>query len=301
MKNRKNPQKNRVEEFSYNDEIVYTYVDQQPGEEYYQEDAEKPLDPQSLAMRRKKQQNTILITMLCLIAALLIGVIVIKQTIFRLNNVYVVGVGEEYKAEVINNCGLVRGQDIFSVDAESVRRRLESNNQVAFQNLTIDLPNSVYIYVEKREKAVVLQWAGTLYELDGDCRVLNMHNTTVIPDDVPLVTGLEVNSIQVGKPLSLSNSRQLTYLKELIFELEIQDFKSQVTVISLSSPEDAYLELANGISVRLGNGDNLRAKVGAVKGCMGLSGQMDGELVLNVTIPEKPTVSVGVYRPTSVD
>lgn len=301
MKNGKKKHRPEIEEFSYEGKYDYSYVEQPEADSFAEPETEP--DPEAFARRRKRQQNAILISMLCIIAAILVVFIVIKQTVFRLSSVVVVGAGEEYKAEIINNCGLLRGQDIFTVDSETVRRNLESNNHVAFVNLTVELPNTVCIFVEPREKAVVLQWAGKFYELDSKGRVLNMLNTTVVPEDLPLVVGLDVtlNGIRVGKTVSVSNGKQMTYLCELIDELKTQNFIHNVKVISLSSPEDVYLELPNGINVRLGNSDHLRAKVGAIIGSMDYCEQEGGNLTLNVTIPERPTVLKDKFSPNSAN
>ena len=302
MKDAKKRQRPEIEEFSYEGKYDYAYVEQPADDETMLQAAETEMDPAAFARRRKKQQNAILISMLGIIAALLVAFIVIKQTVFRLSNVVVVGVGPEYHAEIINQSGLLRGQDIFTVDSQAVSRNLDSSNRVEFLNLTVELPNTVCIFVEERQKAVVLQWVGVFYELDSKGRVLNKLNTTVVPEGLPLVVGLEINgNILVGKNISVTNTEKMTYLFELIQELKTQKYFQNVRVISLSSADDVYLELSNGINVRLGNSDNLRAKIGAIIGSMDYCLQEGGNLTLNVTVPERPTVLKDNFNPNSAN
>lgn len=300
MKDRKKRQP-EIEEFSYEGKYDYSYVDLSEEEAEAPQFPETIQDPEAFAARRKKQQNAILVSMLCIIAAILIGFIVIRQTVFRLSNVVVVGVGEEYHAEVVNNCGLLRGQDIFTVDSETVRTNLDRSNRIIFVNLTVELPNTVCIFVSEREKAAVIQWNGNNYELDSTGRVLGMVDSTVIPEGLPIVLGLDVDSAYVGSNISVSNQKKLTYLFELIAELKIQNFNHKVTEIFFVSSEEAYLTLTNGINVRLGNSEHLRAKVGAIIGSMNYCEQQGGNLTLNVTLPEKPTVLRDNYSPDSAD
>ncbi|MBP3540263.1 MAG: hypothetical protein J6K72_00375 [Clostridia bacterium] len=291
-----------LEHFSYEGAFEYTYEGQNEPQAQPEAVEETPvLTPETIEKKRKSKQAKIFVAMLCLLAAFCLFLIVVHQTLFRLQNVYVVGVGEEYLAEVVTNSGLMRGQHMSTISEDQIRKNLDANNQIVFRDLQIHYPNTVYIYVEKRQRVAVLQWAGTLYELDGTGRVLSRQETNILPGDVPVVTGLGVTGVHVGQQVAVSNMKRLSFYCDLMYELDMQDFRSHVKVISLSSLDNAYLEIDNGMSVRLGSNEYIQAKIGAIRGSLHLADQMEGDLILNVSIPETPTVSVGIYRPNSAE
>lgn len=302
---KKNPNDQRMsselEHFSYEGDFEYTYEGKQDYQAPEETPQQPPLNPELVSLRKRKRQTRIFVGLLGLLAAFCLLLIVLQQTLFRLKNVYVIGVGQDYLAEVVTRSGLVRGQHMSQIDEDTVRKNLESSNQIVFKNIQIHFPNTVYLYVEARERVAVLQWAGTLYELDPTGYVLSRQDTSILPDDVPVVTGLGVTNIHVGQVVSVSNIKRLSFYCDIMYELEMQNFRSHVKAISLSSLDNAYLEIDNGMSVRLGNSEYIQAKIGSVIGSMELAAQMDGDLTLNVTIPEAPTMSVGIYRPSSTE
>ena len=76
-------------------------------------------------------------------------------------------------------------------------------------------------------------------------------------------------------------------LGSLLNELSLQEYADEVTEINLSDTENLYLITQEGISVRMGDGEYLRAKVGAIRTYIAYFRQLGTDSgVLDVSIPE---------------
>ena len=108
-----------------------------------------------------------------------------------------------------------------------------------------------------------------------------------LPEGMPLVTGFRITAVHVGQTLSLRSQKQMDIYCDLLNELSLQEYADQVTEINLSDTENLYLITQEGISVRMGDGEYLRAKVGAIRTYIAYFRQLGTDSgVLDVSIPE---------------
>ncbi len=253
------------EEFQAYGVYGYGYTHEQPK-------ADSPVDQPSgraKPVRRTRRSGSGFFSFFLILAIATIGMIVMMQTVFRLEAVCVIGHEQHSAQEVINVSGLRYGQNIFSIRASDVRAALERDATLVYQGIQVKYPNMVYLQVSERKPVAVLLWLGIYYALDADGIVLENINETEYTGNLPVITGMRVTSAHKGQRLEVNSSVQLSAYCTLIDELSKQDYISQIEEIRLGKPDNIYLVNAEGISIRIGKPEDLMRKVQSIRTAMG--------------------------------
>ncbi len=262
------------EQFEAYGEYSYAY---QPAPEQSAPPAEK---------RRSRSRST-MGRLVFLLAVAAITIIVLQSVVFRLETVYVVGNKRKSPQQIAAASGLVKGLNIFAVSEEEVRRNLASDHTIIFQGMQKQYPGAIYLYVDERETVAVLQWLGIQYTLDETGLVMDESNALTLPDNIPIVTGMHGTSVRVGRQLEVRRERQRAAYCAIISELQLQIYSDQISELNLANTDNLYLVTVDGITVRLGDETNMRAKIGALRtdvAYLRLLGKNTG--ILDVTTPE---------------
>ena len=200
---------------------------------------------------------------------------------------YVIGLKEHSPQQVVSASGLYKGRNIFTVSEDEIAKNLEKDYSIIYQGMQIEYPSTIYLYVEERKPVAVMRWLGSQYELDAHGMVMSESDSMTLPEGMPLVTGFRVTAVHVGQTLSLRSQKQMDIYCQLLSELSLQEYADEVTEINLSDTENLYLITQEGISVRMGDGEYLRAKVGAIRTYIAYFRQLGTDSgVLDVSIPE---------------
>ncbi len=108
-----------------------------------------------------------------------------------------------------------------------------------------------------------------------------------LPEGMPFITGFQVVGVHVGQPLEVKDPRQTKAFRDMMSELHLQMYTDQVSELNLFDPDNLYLITLDGITVRLGTGDHMRAKIGALRTDMAYLRQLGKNAgILDVSIPE---------------
>lgn len=272
--------------------------EQQPEQESYEAYGEYAYDYQpdpaqnaaavarAKAAHRQKRTNGFF-KFLILLVLLTIGVVVVQQTVFRLETVYVVGYDQKTPQQVVASSGLVRGSNMLSIREEDVAAVMAKDHTLVFVGMQKEYPSTIYLYVEERRTVAAMQWLGMLYTLDEEGMVMKEENSAVLPAGLPVITGFMAGRVQVGQYLTTRTAGQLEAYREMMKELRLQIYADQVSEINLADPDNIYLVTLEGVTVRLGGSEHMRAKIGAVRTYMAYLRQLGNTGgILDVTTPE---------------
>ena len=242
---------------------------------------------QAVRRAQKRRRTHGFFKFLSLLTALTIGLAVGQQTLFRLETVYVVGNEEKTPQEVVMASGLVRGRNMITIEEEDVAEALSKDHTIIFKGMQKEYPNTIYLYIEERKTVAAMQWLGILYTLDREGVVMKESTSSTPPAGMPVVTGFRVSNINVGQQLLVRSENQMEAYREIMEELELQMYQSQVAEINLADPSNIYLITVEGVTVRLGDASYMQAKIGAVRTDMAYLRQLGKTSgILDVTIPE---------------
>ena len=244
------------------------------GEYQYAAQPQMQEEEAAVAVRRaqkthKRKKTNIFFRFLILLTIVTVLVVVAQKMFFSLQTVYVIGCEEKTPQQVVLSSGLVRGQNMIGITEEDVSQAMLKDHTIIFKDMQKKYPGTIYLYVEERQTTAVMQWLGVLYTLDGQGMVMTEETSTVLPTNMPLVTGFRPNSVMEGQFLNLRDERQLDAYQVIIEELKQQLYSDQITAINLADIDNMYLVTLEGVTVRLGSVEHMRDKIGAVRTCMG--------------------------------
>ena len=252
------------EEFQAYNQYGYSYSHQEkPVEEATA--AAPSAKPAEKQVRKAKKKGNLFFRVFVLLSILSVGLVVVLQTVFRLEAVCVIGHETRTARDIINVSGLTYGQNVFTIDPDDVRASLEKDHTIILKDIQIKYPNLVYLHVKERYPVALMQWLGVHYVLDKDGLVMDESSGTELIGTMPLVTGFRVSNAHKGQFLTVKSQLQLEAYSELIVELNKQKYAPYVTEIRLNNPDNIYMVTADGISVRLGSPTDLKRKIQAVR------------------------------------
>lgn len=230
---------------------------------------------------------------LLLLTIITIGVIVVQETVFRLETVYVIGNESKTPQQIVTSSGLSRGRNMLGIEEAEIAQKMAKDHTIIFKGMQKEYPNTIYLYIEERKVVAAMQSLGVLYTLDAEGMVMTETHSAILPGGMPLVTGLRDCTAVVGQKLTARNSRQLEAYYEIMNELILQLYTDQISEINLADPDNIYLVTVEGVTVRLGDYGSMRAKIGAVRTDMAYLRQLGKTSgILDVTTPED-----GKYMP----
>ena len=289
MKKKQRREKDSLEEFQAYGEYNYAYRHQQQ-DEIEPEAEQAPAEERKIAPaaeRTRARSRSITGRLIFLLVVCILTVVVLQGTVFRLKTVCVVGNRNRTPQQIAAASGLVKDLNIFAISEEQVRDNLSSDHTIVFLGMQKVYPSTIYLYVDEREEVATLQWLGMQYTLDDEGVVMSESNDLVLPDNMPVVTGIQVNHVQVGEKLTAKNSEQIQAYCDIMYELDQQMFSNQILELNLADADNLYLVTADGISVRLGDRSSMRAKIGAVRTDLTYLRQLGKNSgLLDVSIPE---------------
>lgn len=238
---------------------------------------------------RKRNKSGGLAKLLVLLMIVTAAILIVDNTVLRLETVYVIGNEEKTPQQLVTASGLVRGRNMLSIEEADVAKAIAQDHTLVFEGMQKEYPGTIYLYIRERHPAAVMQWLGMLYILDDEGIVLSEENSTLLPQGMPMVTGMMASGVQVGQQMNPRVNGQMEAYCAIVKELDLQMYKGQVTEINLSDPQNIYIVTSEGVTVRLGDGNYMQAKIGSVRTCMAYQrqlGKMGG--ILDVTTPEEP-------------
>jgi cell division septal protein FtsQ len=233
------------------------------------------------------RSNKAIIRLAVFLAVVSVILILLQLVFFRLKTVYVVG-NESIAADyIVSLSGLSSGDSIFSVTEAKVRDQMKADQWIILEHLYKRYPNEVYLFVDEREIVASMQWLGIEYSMDIDGVVLEEYSDMNYEGQVPTVYGFKVTNAVVGEFLSVHNNAQLAAYSAIVSELTIQQYADHVVSINVGNIDSLSLLTTDGITVQLGNGDYMRAKIGAMRTDLAYLQQLgEASGVLDVTMPE---------------
>ena len=140
--------------------------------------------------------------------------------------------------------------------------------------VSINAPDSITIHVKEKKRAGCLQYNGKYVYFDKNGYALESHEKKY--DNVPLVTGLKYNELQMQKKIDVKDEKVFSYLLELT--TAISKYHLPIDQIHIKDDGNALL-ISGNITVDLYDKNDIDIKIPELKGMLkkvkGKSGTID--------------------------
>ncbi|HEU5195356.1 MAG TPA: FtsQ-type POTRA domain-containing protein [Methylomirabilota bacterium] len=169
---------------------------------------------------------------------------------FAVTAVEVRGASRVPPERILEVSGIVHGANLWRINPEHVRARLEELPEIRRADVVRELPNRVSIVVEER-RPFTLVHAGRLHWLDEDGRVLGEEHHAVVPE-VPVISGLSEDELTSMRTAPGPRARQAITLIRALLRTG-STLAGEISEIDMSRPEGPVLYTLDGVEVRLGS------------------------------------------------
>ena len=144
-----------------------------------------------------------------------------SSSYFRLNNIVVAGVSDDFREELIKISGIKEKENLLSIESSTIRKNIERHPWIKSVSLKKEFPHTLYIKAEN-EEAVAIVILETMSFMDKEGIIFkDVESNDCI--DFPVVTGLSQGDAKNGAKLkrvaSLLNAIHLCAFPLLIKNL----------------------------------------------------------------------------------
>jgi cell division protein FtsQ len=184
------------------------------------------------------------------VVVVLAGHWVLSTPRFAVVAVEVRGASRVPAKRVLEVAGIVHGTNLWRIDPDLVRARLEALPEIRRADVVRELPNRVSIVVEER-RPFTLVHAARLHWLDEDGRLLG-EETHAVATEVPMISGLSEEDLATMRTAPGPRARAAIALIRALLRTG-STLAAEISEIDMSRPEGPVLYTLDGVEVRLGS------------------------------------------------
>lgn len=243
--------------------------------------------PQPLPPTRKRSG---VVTLVATLIVILAAAVLLNESLLRIRGIAVVGNSKVSWEEVVTAAGLRGSVGYLTLNEKKIEEGINQNRYLVYQKMEKHFPDSLTLYVKERQARANVQVMGVTYQMDEDGMILERLGTTQPGGGLITVTGFQTREIRVGSPIVASMASQMEAYQGLMQEVLLQGFADQVSELNLSNPDSLYLITKDGYTAHLGDGSDLRAKIGTVRAVVAKLREMGkGGGMLEASVPAVAT------------
>lgn len=236
------------------------------------------------AVERTRRRR--MLTRVIIVASLLLGAWgIFFSPLLGVRNVHVTGTRHVSDADIMDVTGLGPRDNLLLLSTGRVAQKVETLPWVKSAAVDRKLPGTVRVRVVERRPAMVLSLGPASWTVDAAANVLTAGRTS---KQLPVLGGLTLRHVVVGERLGSEAARSALAVYR---SLEPQT-RSRVAGVFAPTIERTTLSLRNGIAVRFGAPEELRAKSRVLAALMKqLKATGSTPSYIDVRVPSNPAVA----------
>lgn len=212
--------------------------------------------------KRRKKRNKLrkfLLWLLAVIVIAAVGVVLSLTAFFGIENITVTGNSRYTEDEILNQCSISSGENLFLADTKGAADMLELNLPYIYTaEIKRKLPSTIELVITESEPSYYIKNKDKTFILLDD-------NFKVLETEAEKGSGIAVKKAKVteafpGRHISFENKDTAECLKKLSQAVKDNDF-DEITAVYSNSISDNYVVYDNRIEFKLGNCDNLEQKI----------------------------------------
>lgn len=216
--------------------------------------------------------------------------VILNSPLFQIERVIVIGCVNIPESKIVEVSGLYPGQNMLSVNKETIEKSINADRYLLYQDLKKDYTTrTATLYVYERIPVATLQTLGIQYTLDAMGVVLEQTEELSLIDGLIVLTGLKADACILGSRVVAQQKGQLDAYQAVMYELNALSSVGLMSELNVLDMGNLYLVSADGMAVRLGDAQQIHAKIISfftVKEQLDLMGKTGG--TVDVSIPVYP-------------
>lgn len=218
-------------------------------------------EKRQLDNKKRKKRNTlrkIIIWFVALLVFAVVGTVLSLTVFFQIDTINVKGNEIYTKDEIIAQCPISIGENLFLSDTEEAKQKLETNLPYIYNaQITRKLPYTIEIKITEATPKYSIKQDKKYILLDDNFKVLE---TEAKKASGILITKAQIKTANPGNTIEFKNADTGECLKKLADVIKNNDFK-EITSIYSNGTKDNYVVYENRIEFKLGSCDDLESKI----------------------------------------
>lgn len=180
---------------------------------------------------------------------------------FSVKNIELQGNKVCRREDVVNNCGVSVGENIFKVDKKHIIACLKGNfPYIESLKISLKLPGTVVISVVEREAIGAVPYMGSYIMIDGKGNALEVISESNI-SGTAIIKGIKFDRFELGSVIPVDNPEKLDIAVSVVGLLNKHTFIKEVSTIDVDDIEKIHIAIEGGLVVNIGNRENLDYKM----------------------------------------
>lgn len=217
---------------------------------------------EKLAIERQRRLNRFISK--CIVAVILIAALLLTWFLLIVDEIDVSGNARFTQEEILNKSELKTGRHIWLENISDAKKRIEEDPYIENADIRRVYPDKLMITVTERTEAAVIVGLNSQAVIDPNGYVLSI-GTRADYTGLIKISGMGFSGYHVGQRLgeeSDFNSRTLVALLAAIYNAQIE---GDIDTMDISNPLSIYMTTQNGLSLHIGQPDNLDDKLANYK------------------------------------
>ena len=208
--------------------------------------------------QRENRSKTVVLLIIILGALVAFGFIGYK--FFMVEKVTIKGNSYYSSEEIADLAAIPMNTHVFTLDKDKVKSNIEADPRVIVESIDYDFPNAITINVKERIPAAVVNSADGTIILSNDLTVIDIGTDDA--EDVPELTGLAVESAELGSILEADDPYKVSMASEIVTAALHDGILDRYESIDLSDTNKVMIDSKAGFAINFGQGDNYEEKTG---------------------------------------
>ena len=212
--------------------------------------------------RRKTKMKRRLTVFVFLFLCAAVILTVLKAPFFNIKSIECVGQEKLSRKEILKAADIDTGTNVFSVNIESVKRKVAAIPAVSDSNVRRIFPNKIKIWVRECKEAGYISLNGQIAVVDPNGKIIK-----IVSDDeetkagMAEILGIEAVTDKPGNIISAEEDIVARELYECMGTLDKLGMLDKVSLIDLSDASDLKIGYDNRLEIYLGRYENLEYKL----------------------------------------
>lgn len=221
--------------------------------------------------RRVKKRRTgyTVAKVLAVVIILAFGVPLLLGRLFPVRTINVQGNSYVTGEQVIEASGVQLGENLLLLSAGRIQQGINAHRYLEYASIWKDyFAGTLTLTVKEHAPLAKMVWMGMLVLVGDDGVVLEQTSALGSPVHIPEIVGMTVSKVRVGYPVEYSVAGQGEAITRILDDLAVQGIAGEVLEINITSPDNLFLVMENGLQVMLGDDRNLPQKFALIRDMM---------------------------------
>ncbi|KNF09919.1 putative division protein, FtsQ-type [Gottschalkia purinilytica] len=209
---------------------------------------------------KKKRLNFVLLILMIS----LLFIVVTKTPLFNISKIEVKGNKVLDKDTVVMASGIILDENIFKVNTGDAKESLFIHPYIKSADVKRELPNKILIDITESKEIAAIAYNSSYIYIDKNGKILDIISSEK-NDILVKVEGLDLINPSIGNEIRYKNKIELSSMKEFLEEIDQNNFKKNISMITFEEGSSMTIEMKTGTKVAFGVLDNVKYKVDYIK------------------------------------